>query len=154
MSERPLSPHCKTFLDVLKQRISENDIRTNNLGVAEGCIVDIRHKGLTRTDNSRIMEIQDASSIWINAKGNPSGELMIPQCRTPDTGLSFLLTVGMELCSPGCRITQVHNHHGKIATTHVHFECDMEKQPNKRYCVEEIARTVVKLNEYINKTCR
>jgi len=106
MTERPLSPHCKIFLDRLEQGVSPKRIQVNNLGVNEGCVVDISHPASV-----------EGTSIKIDERGRPFGEVMVPHCRNVSgtTDNMYLLTVGMELCSgdsrkgvKGCEIDQVH----------------------------------------------
>jgi hypothetical protein len=157
MSERLISPHCKIFVETLLEKgIPKQHIRVNNLGANEGCVVDIADpKGL------------EGTSIKIDGRGRPFGEIMVPHCKTDAFGQMYLVTVGMELCGgdqskgiKGCEIDQVHVHSygsapgGLIGSTHVHFNCDdLDKHPSQKYCVEKLAEAIVKLDRYSSKIC-
>ena len=158
MTERILSPHCKIFLDRLEEGISPKRIQVNNLGRNEGCVVDISHPTSV-----------EGTSIKIDGRGRPFGEIMIPHCRNESgtTDSMYLLTVGMELCGgdqrkgvKGCEIDQVHVHAWSkptdrvVGSTHVHFACDdLDKHPSQRYCIEKLADAIVKLDRHISKVC-
>ena len=162
MTERPLSPHCKIFVDRLEEGISAKRIRVNNLGVNEGCVVDITHPASA-----------EGTSIKIDEKGRPFGEIMIPHCKNESsTTEMYLVTVGKELCGgqrekslKGCEIDQVHVHAWSksikiftgghvVGSTHVHFGCeDLDKHPSHKYCIEKLADALIKLDRYTSKIC-
>ena len=157
VSERT-SKYCKVFIEALKENVLPNQISVNDSG-SDGCVVDIKNSvGL------------EGSSIWIDSKGNPSGELMVTHCKAlgaKETNMMFLMTVGQEICSPahqsgidyeGCKISQVHvhpfitpNNFNAFGSTHIHIECG--DHPSKTYCLEKLAKTIGELNEYVSKTC-
>ena len=157
MSERPVQLHCRVFLDKLIQEIPLNRINFNNLGAEEGCEVDIKHPATV-----------EGTSVKIDGRGRPFGEIMVPHCkRTDQKSLMYLLTVGMELCSgdpkhgvKGCEIDQVHIHgwekpyKNAVGSTHVHFDClDLDKHPSHKYCIEKLADTIIRLDEYTTMLC-
>ena len=155
----PLSKHCKIFIDALKENVSSDQISVNDSG-SDGCVVDVKNSvGL------------EGSTIWIDGKGNPSGELMVTHCKAlgaKETDMMFLMTVGHEICSgahqsgidyEGCKISQVHvhpfitpNNFNAFGSTHIHIECG--EHPNKPHCLERLAETIGKLNDYVSKTCK
>ena len=166
MTERPLSPHCKIFVDRLEEGISPKHVRVNNLGTNEGCVIDI-------LDPATL----EGTSIKIDEKGRLFGEIMVPHCKTTGTGEMYLVTVGMELCGgdrskgiKGCEIDQVHIHaYGPsselaakalvpkapvFGSTHVHFDCqDLDRHPSQKRCIEKLAEAIVKLERYKLKIC-
>ena len=158
MSERPISSHCKIFINKLEEGISLKRIHVNNLGVNEGCVIDITHPASV-----------EGTSIKIDERGRPFGEIMIPHCKN-ESGITdnlYLLTVGMELCGgqrekgiKGCEIDQVHVHSWSkpservIGSTHVHFDCeDLDKHPSHKHCIEKLADAIIKLDRYTSKLC-
>jgi hypothetical protein len=156
MSQRPISPFCRIFVDKLEEGIPRERIRINNLGINEGCEVDIVHPW------------PEGSSVKIDERGRPFGEVMVPNCKNESgVTVNYLLTVGMELCGgdrskgiKGCQIDQVHIHAwekqvGPVASsTHVHFDCeDLDRHPSQKYCLEKLADAIIKLDRYISKTC-
>ena len=152
------SKYCKVFIEALKENVPADRIRLNDSG-SEGCIVDVKNTvGI------------EGSSIWIDSKGNPSGELMVTHCKSwgaKETNMMFLMTTGQEICSgarqsgidyEGCQIRQVHVHpfitpnkHDAFGSTHIHFECG--DHPAKEHCLRRLAETIGKLDQYVSKTC-
>jgi hypothetical protein len=157
MNAQPLSQYCQVFVDELQEGIDPKRIRLNNLGINEGCEVDVAHPASL-----------EATSIKIDGQGRPFGEIMVPHCRAnSSTGEMYLLTTGMELCGgnerqglKGCQIDQVHVHawsqpsNHVVGSTHIHFECqDLDRHPSHTYCIKKLADSIIKLDRYTSKNC-
>ena len=152
MSERPLSKNCKEMIDAFKELGLEDSLSINNMGINEGCVIDVKHKHLAKYAEAKRYLMQTSSSIYVNEKGDPSAEVMVPHC-TSKASESFLVTEGIELCWPGCKISHTHIHSGLVPTTHIHVECRAERFANPPHCVRKFPQLIAKLEEFIKKTC-
>lgn len=147
--------YCRIFVDALTDHISPSKISVNDLGRNEGCVIDVKSSPV------------EGSSIKIDGKGDVFGEIMVPHCKgSGEPAQMYLLTVGMELCSAdkskgveGCSIDQVHVHtyekeySNLFGSTHIHFDCKIGGHSAHNHCIQKIAKTIVKLDEYATKNC-
>lgn len=152
--KRPIGTYCKILVEEFKNAGLEDSIRVNNMGPSEGCIIDIKHKGLNKYQDS----IQTSSSIHLHERDKYIDvEVMIPHCKTYSRlGEMFLINPDMDLCFPGCDIKQVHTHSYGLPNSHFHVECKIEKfekQGNPFHCVKQIAWLVKKADDFATKTC-
>lgn len=143
--------HCRVFREALEDEVSPGKVRINRS--SDGCVVDV-------TNDVTV----EASSIWIDRNGNASGELLVPHCQNKSgTSDMFLITEAMEICSPRCRISQVHVHpfiapdeagkRNAVGSTHIHLTCVEDKHTSTSHCLRLLAKTIGKLDRYISKTC-
>lgn len=148
---RPLSPQCASMWQYVKTLFPQENLRLDDLG-SNNCVIDVKHQALDPA------KIQSSSSIYIHGNGDLIAETMVPHCPVGKKIEDELpVSVGMELCAPGCEIRRVHIHSGEMPTTHLQIRCKYEElpsKPSKQDCLLKIGELMKRVDTYINETCK